>query len=380
MRWLFFACLAPGLLVGLCLAGLPQARSADDKKKVEPFISADGVKLEGTFYQPQGPKAGKDSPCVLLLHKIGGTSADDGWDSLAKDLQKEGYAVLAFDFRGHGDSKTINPATFWGIDPANPLPLLSPLRDQCKFNRDSYRPGLNPAKLKDSISIQDFNKSYYPALANDIARAKLFLDEQNDAGVCNSRNLILIGAEDGATLAAMWLYGEMNLYEVSRGGIRAQDPEGTAVTAAVFLSISPYLGSRSTPLSTWIRYLGHDKKLPMAFVYGEKEKNAETSRLCFSKVKPPTDTKTVTTGEKPIKDSQLSGSALLGDKLETRDWIINKYLKFIQKELKVQGNKPRQVKESMYSWVFPGNALPLPAKSEKDETMYPFPFERVLNH
>src|SRR5204862_4095410 len=112
------------------------------------------------------------------LHKIGGNREQDGWDDLAKKLQAN-YAVLTFDFRGHGDSTDVvpGPMGFWRYP-------------------DNRSLGSNPNKK--TISWKDFPKGYYPMLVNDIAAARHFLDVQTNANRCNSSNLILIGAQDGA--------------------------------------------------------------------------------------------------------------------------------------------------------------------------------------
>src|SRR5947209_2474990 len=93
-------------MAGLTLALLPPAGRAQKSEEVQ-FDTADKVELHGTFYAPAKPRA----PCVILLHKIGGNRDEHGWDQLAQVLQKE-YAVLRFDFRGHGDSTNVAPE-FW---------------------------------------------------------------------------------------------------------------------------------------------------------------------------------------------------------------------------------------------------------------------------
>ncbi len=62
------------------------------------FTTADGVTLVGAFYPPSTPPA----PGVLLLHMMGRQKED--WAPFATRLQEEGYAVLALDLRGHGES------------------------------------------------------------------------------------------------------------------------------------------------------------------------------------------------------------------------------------------------------------------------------------
>jgi dienelactone hydrolase len=65
------------------------------------LTTADGVPLAGLYYAPPAEAA----PGVLLLHQRGGRK--ENWTSFAQLLQKNGYAVMAVDFRGHGQSKGV---------------------------------------------------------------------------------------------------------------------------------------------------------------------------------------------------------------------------------------------------------------------------------
>ena len=60
--------------------------------------AADGFSLKGTFYS-----AGKPGPGLLLLHQCNADS--QLYDQLGTMLSTAGYNVLAFDFRGFGNSK-----------------------------------------------------------------------------------------------------------------------------------------------------------------------------------------------------------------------------------------------------------------------------------
>ncbi|MBI3244329.1 MAG: alpha/beta fold hydrolase [Chloroflexi bacterium] len=62
------------------------------------FAAPDGVQLAVAYYPP----IVRPAPAVLLLHMLGRSKAD--WDSFARSLQKQGYAVMAMDLRGHGAS------------------------------------------------------------------------------------------------------------------------------------------------------------------------------------------------------------------------------------------------------------------------------------
>jgi non-lysosomal glucosylceramidase len=72
------------------------------------LTTADGVALAGLYYAPPQPAA----PGVLLLHQRGGRQ--ENWASFAQLLQKNGYAVMTVDFRGHGQSKGV--VNWFGTD------------------------------------------------------------------------------------------------------------------------------------------------------------------------------------------------------------------------------------------------------------------------
>src|SRR5262249_8605842 len=175
----FLSGIRPPLALGLGLAvaalsgaaaggaGAQEEKKADFKRV--PFRTGDGVELQGTFYPSP---TGKRDACVLLLHNIdmrkGGSSHPDGWGHLAEGVQKDGYEVLSFDFRGFGESKGVGKE-FWDA-------RKNPHNQMLKGAR----------KQPDSIDQKDFPVNYYPYLTTDIAAAKAFLDRKNDAGEVNS--------------------------------------------------------------------------------------------------------------------------------------------------------------------------------------------------
>lgn len=75
------------------------------------ITASDGVRLAASFYPPA---SAAPAPGVLLIHMLGRDRTD--WAALAKDLQSRGYAVLALDLRGHGDS--VGPID-WAKAPAD---------------------------------------------------------------------------------------------------------------------------------------------------------------------------------------------------------------------------------------------------------------------
>jgi pimeloyl-ACP methyl ester carboxylesterase len=364
-----------GLLLGLALLALLQpggaARAADKFSKVS-FETVDGVTIQGTFY----PSAkGKDEPTVMLLHKIGSDSHKDGWDDLAKALNDKGYSVLSFDFRGHGASLNVDPAKFWAY---------SWNRDKASKTGTTEKGG----KPKESINREGFSASYLPYLVNDIAAAKLFLDDRNDAQDCNSRALILIGAEDGAALGAMWMAADWTRYSADKVIVNPRNPslsfisgvskesEGKDQYAAIWLTMSGALGGKVSvggALKADLRLTGRDKKIPMAFLYGKEDKEGEDhakSLLTAIKGEGEND-KLPFTAMKDVKSSKLTGSALLRKGLGTDEMILS-YLQNLR-EKKVP-NKWSKVDWSTTAYVYsiPG-MRPIPAKEEKGKALEPIP-------
>jgi hypothetical protein len=165
--------------------------------------TADGLRLVGNFYP--APDATK-GPVVLMLHDIQAGHArrkQPGWPQLAQQLQKQGCAVLTFDFRGFGDnlaSDTRLPTTFFR-HPANALLLrnrvtnpFGPMQAQVTTQRNLIR--------------MRFPDAYLPWLVQDIVAARLWLDREHDDERVNSSNLVLIAEGESARLGAIWLATE----------------------------------------------------------------------------------------------------------------------------------------------------------------------------
>lgn len=66
------------------------------------FKTEDGVKIAGNYFRANYAQ----SPVFLLLHMM--PSTKESWNSFASLLNKNGFAVLAIDLRGHGKSTDMN--------------------------------------------------------------------------------------------------------------------------------------------------------------------------------------------------------------------------------------------------------------------------------
>lgn len=353
--------LAVALVLGAA-ALLPLASAQDkDKSKGEKvrFESADGVDLHGNFYA--STKA--NPPTVLIVHALGENSKKTGWRHLAEELQQKGFAVLAFDLRGHGASTEVaDPAKFWAL-PANRL--------------------LKGFPKAITLDVKDFPSSYLPTLCNDIAAARAFLERKNDQGTCNTSNLILIGAESGAALGSMWLHSEWSRYRCKQpppnllpGAIwplvlDTNVPEGNDIIACVWLSIGPKLAanpkgpSKSMKVDSLLLLPAKTKAVPVLLMHSDGDKTGkeyarmlEKNLVGFVKEKGKLakDDKYRFTGAVELERSKLTGSDLLQKGLPTAKQI-GEYLKDVV-EAKQQEWVERQFLKTPYAWKSGNNLYP----------------------
>lgn len=83
----------------LVLTQLAQAEAP--KAETVRYPSPDGVRIVADYYPPEA-RAPKPAPVVVMLHQYPSTRSS--WKPLAELFLEAGYAVLAPDLRGHGDS------------------------------------------------------------------------------------------------------------------------------------------------------------------------------------------------------------------------------------------------------------------------------------
>lgn len=66
------------------------------------FTTTDGVEVVGDYYAPTTQAAGRRAPCAILIHMF--PAERTSWQPLAPSLLERGFAVLAYDIRGTGES------------------------------------------------------------------------------------------------------------------------------------------------------------------------------------------------------------------------------------------------------------------------------------
>ncbi len=95
-RW---AWLAGGLLFAAASTASADDATPPAAERVT-FKTSDGVEVVGDYYAP--PEGKKKAPCAICVHMY---PADrTSWTPLVPDLHRLGFAVLAYDIRGAGES------------------------------------------------------------------------------------------------------------------------------------------------------------------------------------------------------------------------------------------------------------------------------------
>jgi len=364
----------------LAAVSVPPARGQDDLPKPEKvrFETVDEVEIEGTFYPST---KGRKAPTVMLLHKLGGSSNQDNWDGVAKALQAQGCAVLAFDFRGHGRSTTVSP-TFWTLP----------------YNVQGIKIKKVGGKMPTTISQADFLPTYIPYLTNDISAARMYLERRNDASECNVSNLVLVGAEEGATLGALWLASECRRYRVLPGGFAGgrlnNKPESKDVVACFWVGMSQTLGKNNRvgmALKKWLARAGKDEKIPMGFLYSKKDRVGDAASFHFVRAikpgyvrrkpneKPKPGDNMPATADFGARDTTLTGSKLLSKALGTPKFISEGYL---QKQIFAKGAAPewekRESEKAPFVWKY-RMGRPIEAKRAADKNLNPIPLQILLS-
>ncbi len=337
------ACLLLAALAALAaLAGPARTQLAAPKGAAQPaaaapmegvqqvsILTADGVDLVGTYFR--SPKGGRDTPCVIMVHSYGSDRSKTDWITLATALQAADYAVLTFDLRGHGQSTQLNnPQAFWSIP----------------YNRDGIRGGTANLK-KTAISVNDFKGSYFPWLVNDVAAARRFFEQKNDAGEVNVHSLVVIGAQEGAGLGFLFTAAEYaRNYRVGQTALQSYGTEysaGADIAAGVWLSLvmRPNLpaGAGAAPnldMPLWIRtHPMIREKTPMCFLFGDKDVRAASDAQAVFRAL------TARVGSRPekklddlhpIRGTTLAGPALLGQPaLQVAPYVVG-YVKKVLAE------------------------------------------------
>jgi len=302
------------LLAVLLLFGpfSPRLLAADDNKAAEKTAgrtaeselpkpeditlqTADSVQIVATYYR--GAK-GKESIPVVLLHGYGSKhNRTDYTKDLAPYLQSKGFAVLAVDLRGHGDSTRVR--TLHGKDQTIDAVALAP---------------------------NQFNLM----VTQDMQAVKKFLWEKNNAGELNLDKLCAVGAEMGALIAVEFAWLDAVEQDVNRVP-RPEYKLGQFVKALVLLS--PEISFKGISMSHAMQNPAISQDIAVLILVGKNEGSAlsEANRVysLFEREHPKPDpekkAEQQTVFFNPL-ETKLQGSNLLTEKNLKTDEIISAFL------------------------------------------------------
>jgi pimeloyl-ACP methyl ester carboxylesterase len=156
------------------------------------FPAADGVRISGTFYVPTGTAPYKT---VILVHALGADRRQ--WDTFVPVLQGAGYAVLAYDMRGAGQSEDA---------PANDAFLDTlPLDVGGALVWLATRPEVDPAHIGVIGAALGANVAYVANGSQAAVRTAVLLSPANTGAVLlgadlpgfTSRNVLFVCDEAG---------------------------------------------------------------------------------------------------------------------------------------------------------------------------------------
>jgi len=335
---------------------------------LEPFLTADGIELQGRFHRANSPKG----PIVLLLYPPGGERTMDSnsgdWKGLTKRLNEAGYHVFRFDWRGHGKSTVIK----------EPERCFNPNKNQWtapfnnKYIKDvgkSKKPNKTDLKLEHITNLA----YYFPVLAEDLAAVRLHLDKKNDdneKGVSSS-SIYVIGAGEAAALGLLWMRSEWDrplvapkqnqliglgvvdyTYVPQQLASNDYDRAGESIAGAIWLSPTlPRINNGLKTLENWIATAPRMRDSnPMMFIWGEKDAESKgLAKTVFEKALVGDPKAAAQAGLKPLEAKKfgyqvekvgLKGGFLLGDdeKYKTETKIIER----LDEWDKERGKRPRR--------------------------------------
>jgi pimeloyl-ACP methyl ester carboxylesterase len=207
--------------------GPPPAAKGKTPKLPEPedvaLETRDGMTIKATYY---AGTAKKETAPVILVHALEGQRGD--YHSFALYLQAQGFAAIAPDLRGHGQSK---------LKKADGSPVA-----------------LDPDKLM---------RPELEAMVHDVEACKKFLLEKNNAGELNIEMLAIIGAEYGGIVAVRWAAADWAARDLPAY------KQGRDVKAIVLLS--PLDAYKAVTMREALTFAPVQSQISMMFVAGTKD-------------------------------------------------------------------------------------------------------------
>lgn len=261
-----------------------KTKEEEEKDKVpEPenvtLETKDDVPIKATYY---ASKLKKKAVPIIMLHGWEGNRGE--YHALASYLQKQGYAVICPDLRGHGQSLRYKKADGEGAE----------------------------------FDLERMKGPEIEKMVFDVEAVKQFLVEKNNAGELNIEALCIIGAHVGGTIAMNWSAADWNVRSLP------SFKQGQDVKAMILLSPVESFRGVSTRAA-----MGHPivkAKLSTLICVGKEDAKAyaDAKRMYTSMLKfhgkPPTEEKEAAKKQDLFfveDETSLQGTGLLRNGLQT---------------------------------------------------------------
>jgi alpha-beta hydrolase superfamily lysophospholipase len=235
--------------------------------------TTDGVYLSVHLWIPKN--ANKELPVVVLMHMRGRSQRD--WFPFAKYLSENGFAACTFDFRGHGESRDVDPTIY--KPPAAAMKLAEARgsgpdeRVVPQGSRELLKPPPSAERTEKINERDEFRtgRELAFALVEDVRTIKEFLLTRHNDGQFNIRRLGMVGAELGAMIAQQWMQED----EFRVGRLQGWSRRDGDLAALVLVSpMTNYWGQK---MADNFNDLGQE--LPIMIVSGSGKAAEEAGRV-----------------------------------------------------------------------------------------------------
>lgn len=250
-RSAIIVCLAAALATNRPVAGQPAAAppAAGGKPKAAPapkppvdvpLETSDGVAVVAWYYPvlEEKPPLGT----VILVHDLGGSHLTV--EPLARRLQAGGYAVVAPDLRGHGDSPLKNL-------PGSP-------EDQHKL--------LKKPDFDMMVATRGGQKREQASVRGDLECVRNWIKQQAEDDKLLMEPLFVVGSGLGASLAATWTAADFLWPDLASG------PQGRAVTGLIM--VSPAFTSKGYSIATALTSEAMRRTVPLLVIAAADDRDA----------------------------------------------------------------------------------------------------------
>lgn len=220
--------------------GQAAAKPPKDTTEEVTVETSDGVDVRAWYYPL--PEETEPKGAVILLHDLGGSH--QSVEPLAKALQAAGYAVVAPDLRGHGDSLLEH--------------LPASQTDQSKL--------LKKPDFEMMSAAAGGQKRDQSAVRGDIECVRNWMKQKADAGTLVMRPLFVVGSGLGATAAAAWTAADATWRDLATG------PQGREVAGLVL--ISPSFATKGYAIAPALAQEQVRKTVPILVIAGSGDRDA----------------------------------------------------------------------------------------------------------